>query len=109
MGGLNYTFVDLEELERSISQLKLAKDNLETQLKKIKGIIDSSVNNSEIFFSVGAEVTQKQFDEMYDKWAIKFDNYVQEYIDFFEKAKNTYATRDEHVAGDALKLNSFID
>ena len=109
MAGLGYTLVDFDELEKSIAQLKLAKDNLGTQLKKIKGIIDGSVNNPEIYLSKDARITQEQFDIMYNKWASKFDLYVQEYIDYFEKAKNIYSARSDDTAIKAQQLNSFID
>lgn len=109
MAGLGYTLVDFDELEKAIAQLKLAKDNLGTQLKKIKGIIDGSVNNPEIYLSKDARVTQEQFDIMYSKWASRFESYVQEYIDYFEKAKSIYTIRGEDEAKKAQQLNSFID
>ncbi len=109
MAGLGYTLVDFDELEKAIAQLKLAKDNLGTQLKKIKGIIDGSVNNPEIYLSKDARVTQEQFDIMFSKWAARFDSYVQEYIDYFEKARSNYIIRGEDEAKKAQQLNSFID
>lgn len=109
MAGLGYTLVDFDELDKAIAQLKSTKENLSTQLTKIKGIIDGSVNNPEIYLSKDARVTQEQFNEMFNKWARKFDNYVQEYVDYFEKTKNMYASRAEDEAGKAKQLNSFMD
>ncbi len=107
--ALGYTLVNFEELEKAIEQLKKTKVRLGDQLKKIKGIIDRSVNNPQIYLSKDARVTQEQFEVMYNKWAQKFDNYVQEYIDYFEKAKNIYLSRAEDEANKAKQLNSFID
>lgn len=109
MAGLGYTLVDFDELKKAIAMLKLANDNLGTQLKKIKGIIDSSVNNPEIYLSKDARVTQEQFDIMYSKWAERFESYVQEYIDYFEKVDEIYIIRGEDEAKKAQQLNSFID
>lgn len=109
MAGLGYTLVDFDEFDKAISQLKATKENLSIQLKKIKGVIDGSVNNPEIYISMDAKVTQEQFEEMYNKWANKFDNYVQEYIDYFEKAKAIYANRAIDESEKARRLNSFID
>ncbi len=107
--ALGYTLMDFDELGKAISQLKLAKDNLGTQLKKIQGIINKSVNSPEIYLSKDARVTQEKFNEMYNKWAQKFDNYVQEYIDYFERTKAKYESRAEDEATQAQQLNSFID
>lgn len=107
--ALGYTLVDFGELEGAIKQLEKTKIDLGDQLKKIKGIIDSSVNNSEIYLSADARITKEQFEDMYNRWAIKFDNYVQEYIDYFKKAKETYAGRAETEGRNAQQLNSFID
>lgn len=107
--ALGYTLMDFAELERAISQLKSAKDSLGNQLKKVNGIIDGSVNNSQIYLSKDARITKERFNEMYNKWASKFDAYVQEYIDYFTKAKATYETRAETETTNAQKLNSFID
>ncbi len=107
--ALNYTLVDFTELEGAIAQLKQTKEKLSTQLKKIKGIIDNSVNNPEIYLSKDARITKEQFEDMFNRWAIKFDSYVQEYIDYFEKAKSTYETRGETEGRNAQQLNSFID
>ena len=107
--ALGYTLVDFDELAKAIAQLKSAKESLSTQLKKIKGTIDGSVNNPEIYLSKDARITQERFEEMYNKWAVKFDSYVQEYIDYFEKTKAMYEERAEIEAGNAEKLNSFID
>lgn len=109
MAGLGYTSVNFEELEKAISQLSLAKDSLNDQLKKIKGIIDGSVNNPEIYLSSDARVTREQFDDMYNRWAVKFDNYVQEYVDYFNKVKKVYSDRAKIEGDNARKLNSFID
>ncbi len=109
MAGLGYTLVDFDELDKAIKQLKTAKDSLGNQLKKIQGTIENSVNNSEIYLSMDARVTKEQFEEMYNKWAAKFDNYVQEYIDYFEKAKTIYSNRAEDEGKKAQSLNSFID
>lgn len=109
MAGLGYTLVDFDELDKAIAQLKNTKDNLGNQLKKIKGIVDGSVNSPEIYLSMDARVTQEKFEEMFNKWAIKFDNYVQEYIDYFEKTKTMYAERGDDEAKKASQLNSFID
>ena len=109
MAGLGYTLVDFDELDKAIKQLETAKDNLSTQLKKIQGIINNSVNNPEIYLSADARVTQEQFDEMYNKWAVKFDNYVQEYIDYFNKAKTIYMERATTEEENARKINSFIE
>lgn len=109
MAGLGYTYVNFNDLEKTINQLKTAKDNLGTQLIKIKGIVDGSVNNEQIYLSKDARVTKEKFDEMFDKWAKKFDGYVQEYIDYFEKAKNTYEIRAETGTRKVKVLNSFID
>ena len=109
MAGLGYTLVDFGELDVAIRQLKSAKESLNTQLTKIKGIIDGSVNNPEIYLSMDARVTQEQFNEMFNKWARKFDSYVQEYIDYFDKAKSMYESRAEDEANKAKQLNSFID
>ncbi len=107
--ALNYTLVDFGELEGAIAQLKQTKENLSTQLKKIKGIIDGSVNNPEIYLSKDARITKDQFEDMFNRWAQKFDSYVQEYIDYFEKARGMYETRAENEARNAQQLNSFID
>lgn len=107
--ALGYTYVNFEELTKTIEQLKRTKDSLGTKLKEIKGIIDGSVNNPQIYLSQDARITREQFEEMYNKWAIKFDNYVQEYIDYFNAAKNKYENRADNETRDAQKLNSFID
>ena len=109
MAGLGFTLMDFDELEKAINQLKTAKENLSSQLTKIKGIIDGSVNNPEIYLSKDARVTQEQFEQMFNKWARKFDSYVQDYIDYFEKAKTRYAGRAEDEAEKAKRLNSFIE
>ena len=107
--ALGYTYVDYEELARTIDQLKRTKDSLGTKIKKIKGIIDGSVNNPQIYKSDDARITLEQFEEMYNKWAQKFDNYVQEYIDYFNAAKLKYEERVKIEGNEAQKLNSFID
>ncbi len=107
--ALGYTYVDFEALEGAIKQLETTKENLATQLKTIKGIIDNSVNNPEIFFSEDARVTREQFEDMYNRWAAKFDSYVQEYVDYFKKAEEIYKTRGETGKREAQQLNSFID
>ncbi len=107
--ALNYTLVDFSELEGAIKQLEATKIKLGDQLKKIKGIIDNSVNNPEIYLSKDARITKEEFEKMFNKWAIKFDNYVQEYIDYFKKAKTTYETRGETEGRNAQELNSFIE
>lgn len=107
--ALGYTFVDFEALEAAIKQLQTTKENLGTQLKTIKGVVDSSVDNPEIIYSEDARVLKEQFEDMYGRWAVKFDNYVQEYIDFFKKAEQTYKQRGETGSREAQQLNSFID
>lgn len=109
MAGLGYTLVDFGSLERAINQLKMAKEHLGSQLNRVRGTIDGSVNNEQIYLSKDARVTKERFDQMFDKWARKFDGYVQEYIDYFEKAKATYESRAETEASTAQRLNSFID
>ncbi len=107
--ALGFTEVNFDELEPAIGQLRSAKDSLGNQLKTIKGIIDGSVNNQLIFRSQDARITREQFEEMYNKWAQKFDNYVQEYIDYFNAAKSRYEQTAENETNEAKKLNSFID
>ncbi|MCM1167618.1 MAG: hypothetical protein NC401_16590 [Ruminococcus sp.] len=107
--ALGYTYVEFGELERAINQLTATKENLSTQLKKINGIIDGSVNNEQIYLSQDARITKEQFQNMYNRWAQKFDNYVQEYIDYFKAAKAVYEQRAATETQSAQKLNSFID
>lgn len=107
--ALGYTFVDFESLEGAIKQLETTKENLSTQLKTIKGIVDNSVNNPEIFYSEDARVIKEQFEDMYSRWAIKFDNYVQEYVDYFKAAEEIYKERGATGTREAQQLNSFID
>lgn len=107
--ALGYTYVDYESLEAAIKQLETTKENLSTQLKTIKGVVDSSVNNPEIIYSEDARVLKERFEDMYGRWAVKFDNYVQEYIDYFKKAEQTYKQRGETGSREAQQLNSFID
>ncbi|MCX4357546.1 MAG: hypothetical protein OSJ43_15240 [Oscillospiraceae bacterium] len=107
--ALGYTLVDFGELEGAIKQLEKTKNDLGNQLKKIKGIIDNSVDNPEIYFSEDARITKEQFEDMYNRWAVKFDNYVQEYIDYFKKVKEIYEGRGKTEARNAQQLNSFID
>lgn len=107
--ALGYTFVDFEALEAAIKQLQTTKENLGKQLKTIKGVVDNSVDNPEIIYSEDARVLKEQFEDMYSRWAVKFDNYVQEYIDFFKKAEQTYKQRGETGSREAQQLNSFID
>lgn len=107
--ALGYTLVNFEELEKAIQQLKTTKEALNDKLKSIKGIVDNSVNNTEIYISMDARTTREQFEEMYGKWANKFDSYVQEYITYFEKAKTIFETRATEESNKAKQLNSFID
>lgn len=107
--ALGYTLVDFTELESAIKLLEKTKNDLGDQLKKIKGVIDGSVNNPEIYLSEDARITKEQFEDMYNRWAIKFDNYVQEYVDYFKKAKDTYEARAKTESKNAQQLNSFID
>lgn len=107
--ALGYTYVNFEDLESAINQLKSTKESLAKQLQTIKGIVDSSVHNPEIIFSEDARVTKEQFEDMYNRWAKKFDDYVQEYIDYFKKAEETYRGRAELEKKEAQTLNSFID
>lgn len=107
--ALGYTLVDFDELEKAVKQLETAKTSLDDKLKSIKGIVDSSVNNAEIYLSSDARVTREQFEQMYNKWAPKFTAYVQEYIDYFNKTKIMYQERAEKEKDDAGKLNTFID
>lgn len=106
---MNYTLVNFDELGNAITELTNAKEALNGQLNKIKGIIDNSVNNPDVYASSDARVTREQFEDMYNRWASKFDNYVQEYIEYFKKAKQTYEQRAETESGNAQKLNAFID
>ena len=46
---------------------------------------------------------------MYTKWAKKFDGYVQEYIEFFEKASKEYTGTSELIDTQAKNINQFID
>lgn len=107
--ALGYTLVDFDELEKAIKQLETAKEELNNKLKTIKGIVDSSVNSAEIYLSADARTTREQFEEMYNKWAPKFDTYVKEYIDYFNKTKAMYIERGETEEESAKKLNTFID
>lgn len=107
--ALGYTLVNFDELDTAIKQLRTTKDTLNEKLTKIKGIIQNSVNNTEIYLSMDARTTREQFEEMYGKWAPKFDRYVQEYIDYFENAKRIYETRAETESNKAKQLNTFID
>lgn len=107
--ALGYTYINFQELEQAINQLKAVKENLATQLMTAKGEIDKSVNNPEIYLSQDARVTKERFEEMYNKWARKFDEFVQEYIDYFNAAKDIYIQRAKTETNVAQSLNSFID
>lgn len=107
--ALGYTYVDFEALTQAINQLNSARENLATKLKNIQGKINGSVNNPEIYMSHDAEVTKEEFETMYSKWAPKFDQFVQEYIDYFNEAKKIYEQRGETETKVAKSLNTFID
>ncbi len=107
--ALGYTYVDFEALESAIKQLEATKNNLGNQLKTIKGIVDGSVNNPDIIYSEDARVLKEQFEDMYNRWAQKFDNYVQEYIDYFKAAEEVYKQRGATGTREAQQINSFID
>lgn len=107
--ALGFTEVNFVELEQAIAQLKTIKENLNAQLRSAKGEIDNSVNNPEIYLSQDARVTKEQFEEMYNRWAQKFDGYVQEYIDYFNRAKELYEQRAATETSVAQSLNQFID
>ncbi len=107
--ALGYTYVDFAALEQAINQLKAAKEDLATKLKNIKGKISGSVNTPDIYMSQDARVTEQEFETMYSKWAPKFDQFVQEYIDYFNEAKKIYEQRGETETKVAKSLNTFID
>ena len=45
---------------------------------------------------------------MYDRWAKKFDGYVQEYVDYFNEVSKQYTQTGETLEANVKNNNSFI-
>lgn len=102
------TKIDYEALKTAVSELEGIKTDLGTTLKSVKDDMDATANSQDTYLSREAETCKQQFNEMYSKWAQKFDAYVQEYIDFFNKASESYTQTGEAIDTNAKNLNSFI-
>lgn len=107
--ALGYTLVDYGALTQAVNQLRGIKDDLGKKLTEVETEMQKSVNNRDIYLSKEAKTCQQQFDQMYNKWAKEFDKYVQEYVDFFEKAGKQYSQTGEAIDSQAKNLNQFID
>lgn len=107
--ALGYTLIDYSALTQAVNQLKGIKDDLSKKLNEVQAEMQKSVNNRDIYLSREAKTCQQQFDQMYTKWAKKFDGYVQEYVDFFEKASKEYNITSDIIDNEAKNINQFID
>lgn len=107
--ALGYTLIDYSALTQAVTQLKGIKEELSKKLNEAQAEMQKSVNNRDIYLSREAKTCQQQFDQMYTKWAKKFDGYVQEYIEFFEKASKEYTGTSELIDTQAKNINQFID
>lgn len=106
--ALGYTKVDYDALKVAIDELNTIKEELGKTLRTVKDDMDATANTRETYLSREAETCKKQFDDMYTRWAQKFDSYVQEYIDFFNEAGKTYTQTGDVIDANAKNLNAFI-
>ena len=107
--ALGYTLIDYGALAQAVNQLKGIKDDLNKKLTEVETEMQKSLNPRDVYLSREAKTCQQKFEEMYNRWSKKFDGYVQEYVEFFDKASKEYKQTGDAVNSAAQNLNQFID
>lgn len=106
--ALGYEYIDYDALQKAVEELNNIKNDLNQTLKNVLDEMNSSVDNRDIYLSKEATSCKQEFQQMYDRWAKKFDGYVQEYVDYFNEVSKQYTQTGETLEANVKNNNSFI-